>query len=148
MNLGEIIKELRIESNMTQEELGNLLGVQKAAIRKYENGDIINLKPTTIRKLCEIFSVSPWRFIFPEAQMCDESHDVSDLRDCVKLFEMIQEKYDKSAVDLLGIYDDIPLSQRKKLMSYAYDLYDLVKLKRKVQDEFKISSRSENHLEP
>jgi HTH-type transcriptional regulator / antitoxin HipB len=35
--LGEAIKQARIERNMTQEELGKLVGVQKAQISKLEN---------------------------------------------------------------------------------------------------------------
>lgn len=34
------IKELRLAKNITQEELGKVLNVQKTAISKYENGRI------------------------------------------------------------------------------------------------------------
>ena len=35
--LGEMIKRIRKEKNMTQDELGKLIGVQKAQISKIEN---------------------------------------------------------------------------------------------------------------
>lgn len=35
--LGEAIKQARLERNLTQEELGKLVGVQKAQISKIEN---------------------------------------------------------------------------------------------------------------
>jgi len=35
--LGETIKQARLERNLTQEELGKLVGVQKAQISKLEN---------------------------------------------------------------------------------------------------------------
>ena len=35
--LGEAIKEVRIKRNLTQEELGRLVGVQKSQISKLEN---------------------------------------------------------------------------------------------------------------
>lgn len=56
---GDIIKKLRKEKGLTQQQLGNLLGVQKSAIAKYENGRVSNLKKETISKLAEIFNVSP-----------------------------------------------------------------------------------------
>ena len=34
MEMGEIIKMLRLEKGLTQEQLGNLIGVQKSAIRR------------------------------------------------------------------------------------------------------------------
>ena len=63
MDTGKLIKELRIKHNMTQEELGEKLGVQKSAIAKYENGRVENLKRSTIQKLSEIFNVSPLKFL-------------------------------------------------------------------------------------
>lgn len=63
MDTGKFIKELRIKHNMTQEELGEKLGVQKSAIAKYENGRVENLKRSTIQKLSEIFNVSPLKFL-------------------------------------------------------------------------------------
>lgn len=57
-NTGEMIKYYRKKLGLTQEELGNYVGVQKSAIAKYENGRIENLKRTTIEKLSELFNVS------------------------------------------------------------------------------------------
>lgn len=59
MDMGQRIKELRIEKGLTQEELAEKLGMQKSAIAKYENGRATNLKRSTIEKMCEIFDCSP-----------------------------------------------------------------------------------------
>lgn len=58
-NIGEMIKYYRKKLGLTQEELGNYVGVQKSAIAKYENGRIENLKRTTIEKLSELFGILP-----------------------------------------------------------------------------------------
>ena len=44
---------------MTQEELGQVLGVQKSAIAKYENDHVVNLKRETIEKMADYFGVKP-----------------------------------------------------------------------------------------
>ena len=44
MDMGQRIKELRIKNGLTQEELGKYIGVQKSAIRKYEKGEVKNIK--------------------------------------------------------------------------------------------------------
>ncbi len=59
MNMGERIKQLRIANGLTQEELGKYIGVQKAAIRKYEKGEVKNMKRTSIQILSNLFKVSP-----------------------------------------------------------------------------------------
>lgn len=49
--LAEQIKQLRIERNLTQEQLGELVGVQRAQISKMEN----NTGNVTISTLMKIF---------------------------------------------------------------------------------------------
>lgn len=63
MEIGERIKKLRLEHHLTQEQLGEILGVQKSAIAKYENGRVENLKRATIQKMAEFFEVSPLLFL-------------------------------------------------------------------------------------
>ena len=48
--IGHAIKQARIERNLTQEELGKLVGVQKAQISKIENS-IKNARLDTIMKI-------------------------------------------------------------------------------------------------
>ena len=59
MTIGEKIKRLRKERNMTQEELGEAIGVQKAAVNKYETGIVVNLKREIIAKIARVFEVNP-----------------------------------------------------------------------------------------
>ena len=59
MTIGDKIKRLRKERGMTQEELGNLIGVQKAAINKYETGIVVNLKRDVIARLAKALDVNP-----------------------------------------------------------------------------------------
>ena len=63
MNIGSLIKKLRTERNLSQEELGSMLGVQRAAVQKWECGTFKNLKRETIKKLSDIFNVPPSSFI-------------------------------------------------------------------------------------
>ncbi|MBQ2968442.1 MAG: helix-turn-helix domain-containing protein [Clostridia bacterium] len=63
MNVGSYIKELRQARNLTQEELGNIVGVQRAAVQKWECGKTRNLKRDTIKKLADFFGVDASKFI-------------------------------------------------------------------------------------
>lgn len=51
MEIGQKIKEARIAKGLTQEELGTMVGLQKSAIAKYENGRVVNIKRSTLQKL-------------------------------------------------------------------------------------------------
>lgn len=58
-NMGDRIKRLRSENNMTLEELGNRVGVGKSTVRKWENGIIANMRRDKIAKLAVALGVTP-----------------------------------------------------------------------------------------
>lgn len=72
---------------MTQEEVGKHLGVGKAAVQKYESGQVQNLKAAHIKKLCMLFNRRPWDFIFDdddEPKHTDfKMNDITILKDVV-----------------------------------------------------------------
>lgn len=59
MTLGEKIRKRRMELNMTMDDLGQAVGVQRSAINKYEKGMITDLKRSTIQALARALDVSP-----------------------------------------------------------------------------------------
>lgn len=66
MDAGKIIKKLRKEKGLTQQQLAEALNISKASVQKYEQGDVLNLKAETLRKLCILMDVPPFMFLFPE----------------------------------------------------------------------------------
>lgn len=58
MTIGERIKKLRIEHNMTQEELGEKIGAIKQTVHKYENGTITNIPVERIEAIAKVFGVT------------------------------------------------------------------------------------------
>lgn len=59
MTMGERIKQLRRQKGLTQEELGKYIGVKKAAVMKYEKGNVQNMKRSSIETLSKLFDVTP-----------------------------------------------------------------------------------------
>ena len=56
MNLGQAIKKLRTDRQMTQDQLSNSIGVSVNAISQWELGKSMPQK-TTIEKLCRAFGI-------------------------------------------------------------------------------------------
>ena len=48
MELGQKIKEARLQKGLTQQELGDIVGLQKSAIAKYENGRVVSFGSSRI----------------------------------------------------------------------------------------------------
>lgn len=57
MEIGEKIRRARQAKNLTQQELGDMVGVQKSAIAKYENGRVVNIKKDTLQKLAKVLGL-------------------------------------------------------------------------------------------
>lgn len=57
--MGERIKRLRLSKKLTQEELGSYFGLKRAAINKYEKGNVENMKRSIIEEMSKFFNVSP-----------------------------------------------------------------------------------------
>ena len=57
--MNEKIKMLRQKYNLTLEEVGNSVGVGKSTVRKWENGDIANMRRDKIAKLAIALHTTP-----------------------------------------------------------------------------------------
>lgn len=116
---GTRIKYLRQLANMSQEELGRRVGVQRAAINKYEKGSVTNIPIHTIEKIANVFDVSP-TFIVGW-----DNTNSNPLSAEVKVIQGVQRFYGKGAVELLEIYSHINNIGRKRIIEYCHDM-DLV----------------------
>lgn len=95
MSMADNIKQMRIKKGLTQEELGEKLGLQKSAIAKYENGKVNNIKRSTIAKMADIFDVDPvWLMDLSDNKSSEEQFIMEQIRllsptNRAKLIELI-----------------------------------------------------------
>lgn len=102
--MGDRIKRLRIENNMTLEELGNKVGVGKSTVRKWENGIIANMRRDKIAKLATALGVSPAYL------MNWESNDTSPSENT------------ESSKKLINIYKQLIPHNQRKVLTYSKNL--------------------------
>ena len=138
MPTGNIIRTLRMNHGYTQEQLGDLLGVRKSAIQKYEAGTIRNLKIDTIRQLCKIFNVPPIVFVLDPSYSELLIDKLEALRETTRLnlslFEMLTT-FDTPTLLKIG---DICLRMQNlneegidRVLQYASDIQEIEKFNRK-----------------
>lgn len=72
-----ILKEKRLEKNMTLEQVGNLIGVGKSTVRKWENGMIENMGRDKIILLSRALNISPLDIL--EMNVDDGKEDIKDI---------------------------------------------------------------------
>lgn len=67
MEIGQKIKEARLAKGLTQQELGEIVGVQKSAIAKYEKGRVVNIKRSTMQKIASALNIRPSDLFFEKS---------------------------------------------------------------------------------
>ena len=115
-SIGSRIKELRTLHEMSQEELGNKVGVQRAAINKYEKGVVENIPIKTIEKIALVFDVSPTYIVGWNG---DNSNPLAAE---VKIIQGVKAFYGADAVDLLEAFVSLSKDGKKRLHMYADDM--------------------------
>ena len=95
VEIGQKIRKARLERGLTQQELGNLVGVQKSAIAKYENGKVVNIKRSTLQKIASALNIRPSELIFTESPKDTAELHVRILTD-IQLMEAIKEYHELS----------------------------------------------------
>ena len=113
---GERIKELRLLAEMSQDELGKRVGVQRAAINKYEKGTVENIPIKTIERMAQVFDVSPSYIVGWNNEDTSLSAEVKTIQG-VKLF------YGKESVELLESFNSLTPQGKKKVLQYLDDIY-------------------------
>lgn len=68
---GLFLKQLRIEKNITQKDLGELLHYSDKAISKWENGETMPNNPETLLAICDLFEISIEELLYGELKTND-----------------------------------------------------------------------------
>lgn len=113
---GTRIKYLRQLTDMSQEELGRRVGVQRAAINKYEKGTVENIPIKTIEKIASVFDVSPTYIV---GWNNAESNPLSAE---VKVLQGVKRFYGNDAVELLELYSHLTKVGKNRVSQYAEDM--------------------------
>ena len=139
MDTGAKIKQLRESLDMTQEELGKILGVKKAAINKYETGTVVNLKRSTIETLCNIFNVTP-QYLLSDSDFSDFSPSSSmqlteQEEHLVTSFRGLNEEGREKAVERVEELLDVPRYQMDAVSTRIWQ--DAEKVEKEIENVIK-----------
>lgn len=121
MGIGERIKTLRRRHGYTLEELGQLCGVGKSTVRKWENGLISDIRQSNLAKLANALGSTP------EALMgWDEDEEKTRLlAEEVRFIEKIQNQYGKQAVELLQAFAELNAGGKSRAVEAVIELSEI-----------------------
>jgi transcriptional regulator with XRE-family HTH domain len=92
MDVGFIIKQARMQKGLSQEELGEMVGVQKSAVAKWENGRVSEIKRSNLKKLADALGLKPSQLLGDiETDPVGAAAELADIYLDAELREMISE---------------------------------------------------------
>lgn len=104
----ERIKMHRKRIGLTQEALGETLGVRKSAIQKYESG-LTNMKLDTIMQLADVFGISVSSLLGEETSN-------------KKVLELIYENYGAIGIEFFERLTGLNDAGQIKVLEYVQDI--------------------------
>lgn len=76
MTLGDIVRNKRIELNMTQEDLAKAIGTTKATVSRWESGDIHKMKRSMIAAVSVVLHLDPLLFFQQEEVLMPDEYRI------------------------------------------------------------------------
>ena len=119
MTMGEYIKKLREEKGWSQDELGQKVGVNRAAVQKWEKGTVENIKRSTIKKLSQVLGVSPC-----DLMQWDEEANLQKVQHEIDACELFEQCYGKEAYHAVTLFLSLDSVDRVKIVERMETLLD------------------------
>lgn len=113
MEFKDLLRTRRKELGITLEEIGDIVGVSKATVQRWESGAIQNIRRDKIESLATALKTTPaylmgWK---------NASSEQDNLVTCPKLFKLSEEEE-----TLIDNYRHLNHAGQQKLIDYSDDL--------------------------
>lgn len=116
MTIGERIKVLRKEKNLSMEDFGAVIGMGKSAVSRIENG-VNGTTDQTIRSICREFGVNEHWLRTGEGEMFEQTRET--------VLDRLAAEYslDKEQVSVIESFLDLSPQERTAFLAYMRKVF-------------------------
>lgn len=120
MDIGERIRFLRTSQGMTLEEVGDAVGVGKSTVRKWESGEIANMRRDKIALVAKALHVTP-SYLMGWDEISDNLG--SDSSAAKKLREIKEKLKTPMIKEMVQAMERMTLNEQKKMIDVGKALF-------------------------
>lgn len=110
MTVGDRIRQVRIEKDITQQELADCAGVSKQAVYKYENNIVTNIPMDKLSLIAFKLGVTPCFLMGWE-----DNNSVPEVPDTIKA--ALQQE-DGKVAEIMELFVNLPADKQQEALSY------------------------------
>lgn len=114
LDVGLVIKNARLAKGLTQEELGEKVGVKKSAVAKWENGRVSEIKRSNLKMLAEALDIKP-----TDLFGWDEEIKNDPVAAGAKAADVL---LDRDVMELIELYKSFDEGKKKQVKEFMYFL--------------------------
>lgn len=117
MTIGERIKALRKEKNLSMEDFGAVIGMGKSAVSRIENG-VNGTTDQTIRSICREFGVNEQWLRTGDGEMFEQTR--------ASVLDRLSTEYDLSREQrsVIEAFLDLDPQERDVILKYVHNVFD------------------------
>lgn len=117
MTIGERIKVLRKEKNLSMEDFGSVIGMGKSAVSRIENG-VNGTTDQTIRSICREFGVNERWIRTGDGEMFEQTR--------ASVLDRLSTEYDLSREQrsVIEAFLDLDPQERDVILKYVHNVFD------------------------
>ena len=110
MEINEILKNRRIELNLTQLDVAKAVGVSEATVSRWESGNIANMKRSRIAALAQILQIKPGVIMGLEGENESKNENISTIEKGIKIpvLGSVRAGIPLEAIEDIVDYEEIP----------------------------------------
>lgn len=102
--LSKKIKELRLQRKMSLEQVGNIVGVGKSTVRKWETGTIANMKRDKIALLAKALGTTPAYLMGWEDDTTNPPDNITEgEKTLLELFRLVPVEKQQLVIDMIRV---------------------------------------------
>ncbi len=115
LTIGQLIKQSRLNRGLTQEELGELVGVKKSAVAKWENGRVSEIGRSNLQGLAKALGIDPAELIGEDGIEVRKRIKKDPKAAAAKAAELLS---DQDFIDLYTLYKSLPQEKKNQIRDF------------------------------
>lgn len=115
LTIGQLIKQSRLNRGLTQEELGELVGVKKSAVAKWENGRVSEIGRSNLQGLAKALGIDPVELIGEDGIEVRKRIKKDPKAAAAKAAELLS---DQDFIDLYTLYKSLPQEKKNQIRDF------------------------------